>query len=120
MTAMGVTRSGASRTVLSRLAILPNRRLPHVLTALGDSRVAAVYLDGQQRARNVRSPVNWANSLLGHRFEIGETFGKSGDRTDEFLARLPAAIATGAARFMCKVASTTCRRSRAARPALTR
>lgn len=92
-------RSGAAGVgigTLGRMAVLPDRRLPHVVTALGDSRVAALYLDPPKLNRGTRSPLNWANVLLAQRMSIGETFGVSGDRTDQFLARLPAAIATGA------------------------
>lgn len=96
MSALGVTQGPASRTALARAAFLPNRRLPHVVTALGDSRVDAAYLEAAQRNRNARSPLNVANSLLGHRLTIGPTFGKSADRTDHLFARLDAAIATGA------------------------
>ena len=69
---------------------------PITITADGDSRDDAIYLDPSQRNRNTRSQLNWANSLLGHRFIIGPTFGVSGNRTDQMLARLPSAIATGA------------------------
>jgi len=87
---------GTGLATLGRMAVLPDRRLPHVVTALGDSRVAAIYLDPAKLNRGTRSPLNWANALLGHRMTIAETFGVSGDRTDQMLARLPAAIATGA------------------------
>ncbi|MGN5374572.1 GDSL-type esterase/lipase family protein [Sphingomonas hankookensis] len=87
---------GVGIGTLGRLAVLPDRRLPHVVTALGDSRVAALYLDPARMNRGTRSPLHWANSLLGQRMTIGDTFGVSGDRTDQMLARLPAAIATGA------------------------
>ncbi len=87
---------GANPSSLARLAVLPNRRLPHVVTALGDSRAAAVYIDSGQRGYAATSPLNWANALLGQRLVIGPCFGKSGDRTDHMLARLPAMIASGA------------------------
>jgi len=87
---------GVGLSTLARLAIQPDRRLAKSMTALGDSRVAIIYLDPSRRNRCCRSPVNVANSLLGHRITIGDTFGVSGDRTDQMLARLPAAIATGA------------------------
>ena len=87
---------GVGIGTLGRLAVLPDRRLPHVVTALGDSRVAALYLDPARMNRGTRSPLHWANALLGQRMTIGDTFGVSGDRTDQMLARLPAAIATGA------------------------
>lgn len=87
---------GVSLGVLARWNIFANRRLPHVVTTLADSRGDAVYLEPAQRNRNARSPLNVANSLLGHRLTIGPTFGKSADRTDHLFARLDAAIATGA------------------------
>lgn len=96
MTALGLTRGFAALTALAKAAFLPNRRLPHIVAPIGDSRVEALYLDGGQRNRNARSPLNVANSLLGHRLVIGDGWGKSGDRTDQFFARLPAAIASGA------------------------
>lgn len=96
---MGGFRSGGIGVgigTLGRLAVLPDRRLPNVVTALGDSRVAALYLDPARQNRGCRSPLNAANALLGQRMTVGMTFGISGDRTDQCLARLPAAIATGA------------------------
>ncbi|MEH3040046.1 MAG: SGNH/GDSL hydrolase family protein [Sphingomonas paucimobilis] len=87
---------GVSLGMLARWNIFANRRLPHVATALGDSRADAMYLEPAQRNRNARSPLNVANSLIGHRLTIGQTFGRSGDRTDHLFARLDAAIATGA------------------------
>ena len=92
--ASGSIGVGLSR--LARLNVSPDRRLTKQLTALGDSRVAIIYLDFGRRNRCARSPINWANALLGHNMTIGDTFGVSGDRTDQMLARLPAAIATGA------------------------
>ncbi len=90
--------AGVALSTLTRRAVLPNRRLPHVVTAIGDSRVAALYIDilGSSRTRGAGSALNWANALLGHRMVIGETFGVSGDRTDQMLTRIDAAIATGA------------------------
>ena len=85
--------------ILSRPEMIPMRRLAHVATAIGDSRPAAIWADnvaGQRRNRSSNSPLNMANALLGHRFVIGETFGASGDRTDQALARLNAALATNA------------------------
>jgi len=83
-------------TFLAARSVLPHRRLSHVVTALGDSRVAAVYADLNQRIYSGYSPLNWANALSDQRMVIGTTFGVSGDRTDQALARLSAAIATGA------------------------
>lgn len=88
--------AGVALSTLTRRAVLPNRRLPHVVTAIGDSRVAALYIDGAFRSRGAGSALNWANALLGQRLVIGQTFGVSGDRTDQMLGRIDAAIATGA------------------------
>jgi len=85
-----------ARTVAQRAYQLAIGRKANVVTGLGDSREAANYLDPSSRNRGTRSPLNWANALLGQRFTIGATFGVSGDRTDQMLARLPAAIATNA------------------------
>ncbi|MEH3041682.1 MAG: GDSL-type esterase/lipase family protein [Sphingomonas paucimobilis] len=87
---------GANPSSLARIAVLPHRRLPHIVAPLGDSRAAAVYVDTAQRGYTANSALNWANALLGQRLVIGQGFGKSGDRTDQVLARLPAAIASGA------------------------
>lgn len=87
---------GANPSSLARIAVLPHRRLPHVVAPLGDSRAAAVYVDTAQRGYTANSALNWANAYLGQRMVIGQGFGKSGDRTDQVLARLPAAIAGGA------------------------
>jgi len=96
VSALGLSSSGATVSRLGRLGVLPDRRLPNLVTALGDSRVAALYLDPAKQNRGTRSPLNYANALLGQRMTIGSTFGVSGDRTDQMLARLPDAIATGA------------------------
>lgn len=87
---------GANPSSLARIGVLPHRRLPHVVAPLGDSRAAAVYVDSAQRGYTANSALNWANAYLGQRMVVGQGFGKSGDRTDQVLARLPAAIASGA------------------------
>lgn len=75
----------------------PLRRNPFMIAALGDSRIAALYVDSANgRSLGAMSPLNWANALLGQRFVIGRTWGVSGDRTDQIAARADAAIATGA------------------------
>lgn len=86
----------SQRGVAARAVQIALGRKANVLTGIGDSREAANYLDPSSRNRGTRSPLNWANALLGQRFTIGATFGVSGDRTDQMLARLPAAIATNA------------------------
>lgn len=87
---------GANPSSLARIGVLPHRRLPHVVAPLGDSRAAAVYVDSAQRGYTANSALNWANAYLGQRMVVGQGFGKSGDRTDQVLSRLPAAIASGA------------------------
>lgn len=72
------------------------RRLPHIATAIGDSRVQAVYQDGARLNYSALSPLNWANALLGQRLVIGPSFGVAGDRTDQMRARIDAAIGSGA------------------------
>lgn len=82
---------------LAKAAILPNRRLPNVITSIGDSEVSAIYLDSADgRSLGGRSALNWANALLGQPFTMGRTFGVSGERTDQFFARMPAVLATNA------------------------
>lgn len=66
------------------------------LASFGDSRQASAYLDGTQRNRAARYPGNAANAMLGHRLIIGQSYGVSGDRTDQLFARLPAVLASDA------------------------
>lgn len=90
---LDVTMSAA----LAARSILPNRRLPWVWTATGDSRAAAIYTDaGAFRVRGAGSALNWANTLLDHRMVIGACFGVSGERTDQVLARIAQPLATNA------------------------
>ncbi|EGI55042.1 hypothetical protein SUS17_2123 [Sphingomonas sp. S17] len=86
----------AARGIAAQARLLALGRKANVETDLGDSRVAANTLDPSQRNRGTRSPMNWVNAMLGQRLTIGQTFGVSGDRTDQMFARLPAAIATNA------------------------
>lgn len=88
---------GAADYWAAARSILANRRLPHVVAPIGDSRIAAVYLDITLK-RNIggHSPLNWANALMGQRLVIGDDFGVTGNRTDQMLARISSAIATGA------------------------
>lgn len=67
-----------------------------IATVVADSRGDAVYIDPAQYALNMRSALVWAKQLSGGRFSIGPTFGKSGDRTDQMMARMPQALATRA------------------------
>jgi lysophospholipase L1-like esterase len=88
--------SNIAVTALMKRSVLPHRRLPHIVAAIGDSRVAALYLDSTQRNKCAHSPLGWANALLGQRMIYGDSLGVSGNRTDQMLARLSTAIATGA------------------------
>ena len=88
--------AGVSTSTLARLKVLPDRRLAHRITALGDSRVAAIHLDPAHRVLGNRSPLNWAIARMGAGMTLAPVFGQSGDRTDQMAARLPAAIATDA------------------------
>ncbi|MFE8582951.1 SGNH/GDSL hydrolase family protein [Sphingomonas sp. NCPPB 2930] len=74
----------------------PLARNPRLVVALGDSRIAALFFDPSRRNKGNRSPFHWANALLDQRFTLVDSFGLSGDRTDQMLARLDATIATGA------------------------
>lgn len=87
---------GVTAGTLARLTVMPDRRLPHMATAIGDSRVAALFLDRNQLSRAITSPLNWANALLGQRLTIGTGYGVSGERTDQMLARMAAVTASGA------------------------
>lgn len=70
---------------------------PCVVAPIGDSRVEAIYLDGTaQRQFGASSPLNMANALIGNRLRIAQSWGKSGDRTDQMLARIDDAVASGA------------------------
>ena len=74
------------------------RRKPYAVAAIGDSRIAAIYQDGAQaRSVSALSPLNMANALLGQRLVIGGSqWGVAGERTDQMLARIDAAVASGA------------------------
>lgn len=93
----GGTAGGQSRAVFKATGGSGARPL-NFITALGDSRVSAMYLNGSVSGTNrgALSPLNWANDLGGAGYLIGPGYGVSGERTDQFLARIDAAIATGA------------------------
>ncbi len=75
----------------------PLRRNPQMIAALGDSRAKAIYQDSANgKSLSALSALNWANALLGQRLVIGQTFGNSGDTTEQMLARIDAAVASGA------------------------
>lgn len=71
-------------------------RDPLLWTDIGDSRADADFINPAQTAFNARSAFIWARALTGQRFVVGPTFGKSGDRTDQFFARVPLVLATQA------------------------
>jgi lysophospholipase L1-like esterase len=79
--------------------ILPGQSLlrsPNNWVALGDSRVDQIYLDTPNQNRSASNHFNWGNALSGHRVNLLGEFGKSGDRTDQMLVRLPQCLATAA------------------------
>jgi hypothetical protein len=64
---------------------------------LGDSTIEQLHLDTPVfRNRSAYNHYNVANALSGNRVTRCFNFGKSGERTDQVLARLDAALATGA------------------------
>lgn len=78
--------------------VLPTGRA-YRIAAIGDSRVKALYQDGPtspQISTSAMSPLNWANALLGQRFMIGDHWGVSAETTTQMLARIDAAVASGA------------------------
>lgn len=85
-----------AQTTATQAQTLAIGRDPLLWTDLGDSRVDADFINPAQTAFNMRSSLIWARVLTGQRFVVGPTFGKSGDRTDQFFARLAQALATQA------------------------
>ncbi|WP_368508104.1 SGNH/GDSL hydrolase family protein [Bradyrhizobium lupini] len=69
---------------------------PNTIVALGDSRVAQIHADSIFYNKNAQNHFTVGNALAGNRAILVANFGKSGDRTDQVLARLAAALATGA------------------------
>lgn len=70
-------------------------RAEELTTVLGDSRQDSVYNDnGVFRVFSARNQLNYVNAMLNQRLIIRETYGKSGDRTDQFFARLDPIIAS--------------------------
>lgn len=63
------------------------------VTVIGDSFARAQYTDGAHRQRNAQSFLTWWSDLMGGQIDWAGSFGASGERTDEWLDRLPAAIA---------------------------
>lgn len=94
----------AARGIAVQARQLAIGRDPLLWTANGDSRVDAVFIDVGHLAKNMRSEFVWASELTGQRFVIGQTFGKSGDRTDQVLTRMPQVLATQAGGLYWKAA----------------
>jgi len=76
--------------------VAPFIRHPNAVVVLGDSRGAQIHADSTYLNRTAFNHFNWGNALSGNRAVIVKNLGYSGDRTDQVLARLPAAIATNA------------------------
>jgi lysophospholipase L1-like esterase len=71
-------------------------RNPNTIVALGDSRVAQIHADGAFQNKNAQNHFTMGNALAGNRAVLVKNLGVSGDRTDQILVRLNAALATGA------------------------
>lgn len=79
-------------------------RVGNAFAFLGDGRMAAQFNDGSSTAypaslahmKNNTFFFNWANALLGQRMKTAYNGATSGQRSDQYLARLDAAIASGA------------------------
>ncbi|MBR1173909.1 hypothetical protein JQ617_08085 [Bradyrhizobium sp. KB893862 SZCCT0404] len=68
----------------------------NTVVGLGDSRVAQIHADGAFLNKNAQNHFTMGNALAGNRAVLVKNLGVSGDRTDQILARLSAALATGA------------------------
>ncbi|TCM57766.1 GDSL-like lipase/acylhydrolase family protein [Rhizobium sp. PP-F2F-G48] len=68
----------------------------NIVAALGDSTVQQMHLDSTVRNRATYNHFFIGNALSGNRIARAYNFGVSGERTDQTLARLPAALATDA------------------------
>ncbi|MBB1250518.1 SGNH/GDSL hydrolase family protein [Rhizobium sp. G21] len=71
-------------------------RSPNLLAVIGDSTAEQVHLDSQRRNRAAYNHVFLGSAMAGARLILSGNFGKSGDRTDQTAARLPAALSSGA------------------------
>lgn len=72
-------------------------RIPNMVISIGDSRRDADYLNTDQLGYGARSQLIVAKALLGQRFIVGPGLGKSGDRTDQTLARMLGLLPTASA-----------------------
>jgi hypothetical protein len=93
-----------AKAAASQAQTLALGRDPLLVTAIGDSRIDAITIDAARNAKNMRSELVWASELTGQRFVIGPTFGKSGDRTDQVLTRMPLVLGTNAGTLYWKAA----------------
>lgn len=82
--------------VQSALGILPRSR--NLVALIGDSRKEQAFADSQSNGTTKCNwnHVGWAAALSGQRFRVVYNGGKSGERTDQFFARLPNVIASSA------------------------
>jgi hypothetical protein len=71
-------------------------RIANLVAVLGDSRAAAVFTDSARRRKGARSPLNYANAMLGQPLDIGPLLARSGARTDEIIAQVAGAIGSRA------------------------
>ncbi len=88
--------AGQAQSTAIQAQTLAIGRDPLLWTDIGDSRVDADFINPAQTAFNMRSSLIWARILTGQRFVVGPTFGKSGDRTDQFFPRVSQVLATQA------------------------
>lgn len=82
--------------VQTSLGILP--RSLNLVALLGDSRKEQAFADSASTGKNKSNwnHMNWAAALSGQRIRCVYNGGKSGDRTDQFFARLPNVLSAGA------------------------
>jgi len=97
----GPTQAGGVDAVARAAAAAANAnatrgagRILNMVVPIGDSRTDAVYLNASQLGYGARSPLNVAKALLGQRIIVGPGLGKSGDRTDQTLARMMGLLPT--------------------------
>jgi len=66
------------------------------IAVIGDSTAEQIHLDSARRNRSAYNHFFVGNALAGNPLSLTGNFGVSGERTDQTLARLTAALATGA------------------------
>lgn len=82
-----------ARLILPGSAALRN---PNTVVAIGDSRVDQIHADSTHLNKSGVNHFNIGNALAGNRAVLVSNLGKSGDRTDQAIVRLPQALASGA------------------------